>query len=84
MTMLGRQFGIAEPVRRGMELQIVAAGEWTPAAAMTGTGPANCVAGDILAGRDAEIGWEDVFAGRELRELPDFHTEMEARMRMNW
>jgi hypothetical protein len=23
-------------------------------------------------------------AGEEFRELPDFHTEMEARLRMNW
>jgi proteasome maturation protein len=67
-----------------MEKSIVEAGEWTPSAAMTGTGPANCVSGDILAGRDAEIGWEDVFAGRELRAERDFHAEMEGRMRMNW
>jgi proteasome maturation protein len=66
-----------------MELQIVAAGEWTPAVAMgMGSGPG--IAGDILSGRDSEIGWEDIFSGNELREIPDFHTEMEARMRMNW
>ncbi|KIW06977.1 uncharacterized protein PV09_02637 [Verruconis gallopava] len=82
MTLLGRQFGIAEPVRRGMELQIVAAGEWTPAAAMVGGGAG--IATDILSGRDTEIDWEDVFHGSEFREQPDFHTEMEARMRMNW
>jgi len=40
---------------------------------------------DVLAGRDWECGWEDVFgAGREFKQLPDFHSEMEARMRMNW
>jgi proteasome maturation protein len=63
MTMLGRQFGIAEPVRRGMELMIVEKGEWTPAVAMTGAGGAVGVAGDILSGRDCEVGWEDVFTG---------------------
>ncbi len=27
---------------------------------------------------------DTICAGDELRELPDFHTEMEARLRMNW
>jgi len=39
---------------------------------------------DILSGRDAEIGWEDVFAGEEMGEVPDFHTEMEMRFGMGW
>ncbi|KAF2279627.1 UMP1-domain-containing protein [Westerdykella ornata] len=80
MEMLRRQFGIAEPVRRGMELKIAREGEWRPQVL---GGPSN-VHSDILAGRDAEIGWEDVFVGNENREVPDFHTEMEARKRMNW
>ncbi|KAF2018616.1 UMP1-domain-containing protein [Aaosphaeria arxii CBS 175.79] len=80
MTMLRRQFGIAEPVRRGMELKIAREGEWRPAA----LGGAAGVHRDILEGRDAEIGWEDVFTGQEMRQVPDFHTEMEGRLRMNW
>jgi proteasome maturation protein len=102
MEMLRRQFGIAEPVRRGMELKITEAGEWRPAA----LGRSSGVHKDILEGRDTEIGWEDVFtgkscwilsdvggalrlanissAGNELREVPNFHTEMEAKMKMNW
>ncbi|KAF2654388.1 proteasome maturation factor UMP1 [Lophiostoma macrostomum CBS 122681] len=80
MEMLRRQFGIAEPVRRGMELKIAKEGEWRPAA----LGGASGVHKDILEGRDCEIGWEDVFVGNELREVPDFHTEMESRMKMNW
>ncbi|KAF2813492.1 UMP1-domain-containing protein [Mytilinidion resinicola] len=80
MEGLRRTFGIAEPVRRGMELRIAGAGEWRPAV----LGGASGVHSDILAGRDAEIGWEDVFVGNELREVPDFHSEMEARMKMNW
>jgi proteasome maturation protein len=59
MEMLRRQFGIAEPVRRGMELKITEAGEWRPAA----LGPSAGVHRDILQGRDTEIGWEDVFTG---------------------
>ncbi|OAK98803.1 UMP1-domain-containing protein [Phaeosphaeriaceae sp. SRC1lsM3a] len=80
MEMLRRQFGIAEPVRRGMELKITEAGEWRPAA----LGRSSGVHKDILEGRDTEIGWEDVFTGNELREIPDFHSEIEAKMKMNW
>jgi proteasome maturation protein len=107
MEMLRRQFGIAEPVRRGMELKITEAGEWRPAA----LGRSSGVHKDILEGRDTEIGWEDVFTGKlycgygepgdlpvcsildstnlfsvgnDLREVPDFHTEIEAKMKMNW
>jgi len=132
MESLRRTFGIAEPVRRGMELKIAGAGEWRPQV----LGGASGVHSDILAGRDCEIGWEDVFVGEcdlvppvslgdtgrvgeivwgrrpsryravlfwksgkglveyianvfvvlgnELRAVPDFHGEMEARLKMNW
>ncbi|KAH6860814.1 integral membrane protein DUF92-domain-containing protein [Alternaria rosae] len=80
MEMLRRQFGIAEPVRRGMELKIAEAGEWRPAT----LGGSSNVHRDILQGRDTEIGWEDVFTGNELREVPNFHTEIEHKMKMNW
>jgi hypothetical protein len=46
MEMLRRQFGIAEPVRRGMELKIAEAGEWRPAA----LGGSSGVHRDILQG----------------------------------
>ena len=132
MESLRRTFGIAEPVRRGMELKIAGAGEWRPQV----LGGPSSVHSDILAGRDCEIGWEDVFVGEcdlvplvglgdtgrvgeivlerrssryravlfwksgkglveyiadvfvvlgnELRAVPDFHGEMEARLKMNW
>ncbi|KAF1956186.1 proteasome maturation factor UMP1 [Byssothecium circinans] len=80
MEMLRRQFGIAEPIRRGMEIKIAAAGEWRPAV----LGGSSGVHKDILEGRDCEIGWEDVFVGNELREVPNFHTEMETKLKMNW
>jgi proteasome maturation protein len=60
MEMLRRQFGIAEPIRRGMELKIAAAGEWRPAV----LGPSGGVHRDILQGRDCEVQWEDVFVGK--------------------
>ena len=59
MTGLRRTFGIAEPVRRGMELRIAREGEWRPAVLGASAG----ISGDVLAGRDAEVAWEDVFKG---------------------
>lgn len=59
MEMLRRTFGIAEPVRRGMELRIASEGEWRPH--LLG-GSAN-VHTDILAGRETDISWEDIFNG---------------------
>lgn len=82
MSLLRRQFGIAEPVKRQMELSIVRAGEWRPSV-LGGHGTAGLHA-DILSGRDCELGWEDVFEGDVMREGMDFHAEMEGRFRMNW
>ncbi len=59
MTALRRNFGIGEPVRRGMEMKIARDGEWRPMALGASAG----VSGDILAGRDTEVQWEDVFQG---------------------
>lgn len=88
MELLRRQFGLAEPVKRQMELQVVRSGEWRPMCLMAGGtgfgGGASSVHADILAGRDAEMDWEDVYSGEELRDMPDFHTEMERRFGMNW
>ena len=56
---LRRQFGLAEPLRRGMELSITRSGEWRTAL----LGGSEGVHSDILAGRDAELDWEDVFHG---------------------
>jgi len=80
METLRRNFGIGEPVRRGMELRITHAGEWRPRVLGGSAG----VHGDVLAGRDCEIDWEDVFVGREGEAEGDFHGEMEARCNMNW
>ncbi len=59
MIALRRTFGIAEPVRRGMELNIANSGEWKPKVLGGSAG----VHGDILAGRDMEMTWEDVYKG---------------------
>lgn len=87
MEMLRRQFGIAEPVKRQMEAGIVRAGEWRPVClgGDAGFGAVGAsVHGDILAGRDCEIGWEDVFTGREMRDEVSFHGDMEGAWGMGW
>ncbi|KAJ5587547.1 uncharacterized protein N7459_003312 [Penicillium hispanicum] len=84
MESLRRAYGIAEPVRRGMELKIVRDGTFRPAA-LGGLKGGN-VHEDILAlgGRETEVGWEDVFHGDEFREPPTFHDEMEKRLKMDY
>ncbi|KAL8812435.1 MAG: hypothetical protein Q9223_000350 [Gallowayella weberi] len=80
MTSLRRNFGIGEPVRRGMELKIAREGEWRPSALGGSAG----VSGDILLGRDTEITWEDVYTGHELSAGVDFHAEIEGKLKMDW
>ncbi|OJJ81729.1 proteasome maturation protein [Aspergillus glaucus CBS 516.65] len=83
MEGLRRAYGIAEPVRRGMELKIVRDGTFKPA--VLGGGRGGNVHEDILmlGGRDTEVGWEDVFQGDEFKEPATFHDEMEKRLRMD-
>ncbi|OKL61168.1 hypothetical protein UA08_03548 [Talaromyces atroroseus] len=86
MESLRRAYGMAEPIRRGMELKIVRDSSFTP---MLLGGPrrnGGNLHEDILVlgGRDTEIGWEDVFHGDEFREPPAFHDEMEKRLKMDW
>lgn len=40
------------------------------------------VSGDVLAGRDTECTWEDVYRGDETREA-GFHAEMEGKVGMD-
>lgn len=63
MESLRRAYGIAEPVRRGMELKIVRDGTFRPA--VLGGAKGGNLHEDILTlgGRDTEVGWEDVFQG---------------------
>ena len=55
-------------------------GEWRPACLGGSAGDGR----DILAARDAELSWEDVYKGDESREGTDFHSEMEAELKMDW
>ncbi|KAL2820478.1 proteasome maturation factor UMP1-domain-containing protein [Aspergillus cavernicola] len=83
MESLRRTYGIGEPIRRGMELKIVRDGSFRPA--VLGGNKGGNLHEDILVlgGRDAEVGWEDVFSGDDFREPPTFHDEMEKRLRMD-
>lgn len=61
-------------------MKICKEGEWRPAV----LGGSSNVGGDVLSGRDTEIGWEDVYRGDETREGAGFHSEMEGRLNMDW
>ncbi|KAI1487744.1 proteasome maturation factor UMP1 [Biscogniauxia mediterranea] len=81
MESLRRTFGMAEPIRRGMELKIAREGSWRPAA--LGGGPGRSSAHeDVLRGREACIDWEDVFTGEEQRAAVGVHDEMERKLKI--
>ncbi|KKY35419.1 putative proteasome maturation factor [Diaporthe ampelina] len=80
MEMLRKTYGVAEPIRRGMELKITQQGEWRPMA--LGGGGSAGVHEDILRGRDASISWEDVYTGEEQRSAVGVHEEMERKLKM--
>ncbi|KAG7286918.1 hypothetical protein NEMBOFW57_006418 [Staphylotrichum longicolle] len=80
METLRRAYGVAEPVRRQMELKITRDGQWKPMA--LGGGSAGSVHEEILAGRDDTITWEDVYTGEESRAVPGVHEEMERKLKM--
>ncbi|KXX78636.1 Proteasome maturation factor UMP1 [Madurella mycetomatis] len=78
METLRRTYGMAEPIRRGMELKITRDGEWRPVA----LGGMGSVHEEILSGRDDTITWEDVFKGEETRAPVGVHDEMERKLKM--
>ncbi|KAI0401793.1 proteasome maturation factor UMP1-domain-containing protein [Xylaria palmicola] len=86
MESLRKTYGMAEPIRRGMELKITREGSWRPAclgggAGVTGAGSAS-VHEDILMGREASCDWEDVYSGEEQRGALGIHDEMERKLKM--
>ncbi|PSR90632.1 proteasome maturation factor UMP1-domain-containing protein [Coniella lustricola] len=80
MESLRRTFGVAEPIRRGMELKITREGQWRPMA--LGGSATNSVHEDILKGRDASVDWEDIFTGEEQRSAVGVHDEMERKLKI--
>ncbi|KHJ36132.1 putative 20s proteasome maturation protein [Erysiphe necator] len=81
MEGLRRTFGIAEPIRRGMELKIVREGSWKPAC--LGGGLGRSLHEDILMGTDTGCQWEDVFKGDVSRNILGFHEEVERKLGMS-
>lgn len=79
MESLRRTYGIAEPVRRGMELKTVRNGEWRPMALAQGL---PSIHEDILRGRDDTLTWDDVFSGHDAKPVASFHDEMERKLKI--
>ncbi|KAK7996450.1 triose-phosphate transporter family-domain-containing protein [Apiospora arundinis] len=86
MESLRKTFGVAEPIRRGMELKVVRDGEWRPLAlgGAGGSGATRSVHEDILRGRETRIDWEDVFTGEEQTAggVVGIHDEMERKLKI--
>ncbi|KAF9881644.1 proteasome maturation factor UMP1 [Colletotrichum karsti] len=79
METLRRTFGLAEPIRRQMELKITQDGEWRPLAL---GGHQTSVHEEILRGKDASISWEDVYTGEEGVGIVGMHDEMEKKLKI--
>ncbi|KAH8164291.1 hypothetical protein CIB48_g3984 [Xylaria polymorpha] len=86
MESLRKTFGMAEPIRRGMELKITREGSWRPACLGGGPGPTGIgsasVHEDVLMGREASCDWEDVFTGDEQRGALGVQEEMERKLKI--
>jgi len=86
MEALRKTYGMAEPIRRGMELKITREGSWRPAClgggnGVTGIGSSS-IHEDVLMGREAFCDWEDIFAGEEQRGALNVHQEMERKLKI--
>ncbi|RYP02092.1 hypothetical protein DL764_005973 [Monosporascus ibericus] len=79
MEMLRKTFGMAEPIRRGMELKVTREGSWRPLAL---GGLKSSLHEDVLRGREAYLDWEDVFTGEEQRGIVGIHDEMERKLKI--
>ncbi|KAL7629702.1 hypothetical protein AAE478_001225 [Parahypoxylon ruwenzoriense] len=82
MESLRRAFGMAEPIRRGMELKVAREGEWRPLALRSGGARGAGVHEDVLRGREAFLDWDDVFTGEEQRAVVSVQEEMERKLKI--
>ncbi|KAK4185918.1 putative proteasome maturation factor UMP1 [Podospora australis] len=80
METLRRTYGIAEPIRRQMELKICRESEWKPMCLPGSSVPS--VHDDILSGRDTSIEWEDIYTGEDQRAQVGVHEEIERKVKM--
>jgi len=87
MESLRKTFGMAEPIRRGMELKITREGSWRPAClggavGVSGSTGTAAIHEDILMGREATLNWEDVYTGEDQRGAVGVHEEMERKLKI--
>ncbi|QPG75707.1 hypothetical protein FOA43_003066 [Brettanomyces nanus] len=73
-----RTFGVADPIRREMELNIVKETDFRPT--LFGFSAITSPSLDILLNKETTIGWEDIYTGFNDAKPTDFHTEMEKQM----
>lgn len=75
MEMYRRVFGLGEPIKRTMELEIVDATEFRPQV----VGSSGNMHRDILMNRDTRVDWDDVYKGgfENGESVPDMHSQME-------
>lgn len=78
MEMYRRVFGLGEPIKRTMELEIVDATDFRPQV-LGGSGRMHR---DILMNRDTRVDWDDVYKGgfENGESVPDMHTQMERQL----
>ncbi|KAI1178826.1 proteasome maturation factor UMP1-domain-containing protein [Nemania sp. FL0916] len=88
MESLRRTYGMAEPIRRGMELKITREGTWRPGCLGGSVGAAGTGHGsvheDVLMGRETSCDWEDVYSGNEVSggKSVGVHEEMERKLKI--
>lgn len=73
-----RMFGMADPVKREMELAIVENSEFVP----TVLGSTSHIHSDILRNKDWSVDWEDIYSDHTSSGLinNNIHTQMESRL----
>ena len=77
MEQYKRLFGIGEPLKRTMELEIVKNTDFKPEI----LGGSSNLHRDILLNKDSSVEWEDVYPGGIDNEFSsNFHAEMERKM----
>ncbi|SCU94715.1 LANO_0E07822g1_1 [Lachancea nothofagi CBS 11611] len=76
-----RVFGLAEPMKREMELAIVQNSDFNPLSQSTDSGFSTSLHRDILLNREASVDWEDVYQGSGIvggvSMGPDVHGAIE-------
>ncbi|ODV73364.1 Ump1p [Cyberlindnera jadinii NRRL Y-1542] len=73
MEQYRRVFGMAEPIKREMELKIVDSTDFVPSV----LGGSSNLHRDILLNKDSRIDWEDIYTGND--SVMGFHAEIQKK-----